>query len=315
MAVSDAEFIALFTQFGAAQTAKKLNIVERKVYERRRRIEKKYDRPVYAPSNAPTEHYPERRQIDVQDGVVLVFSDAHYWPGISSTAHRALLVACKKFKPKVVICNGDAFDGASISRHAAIGWENSPSVADEIEACKERLGEIEAAAKGAKLFWPLGNHDARFESRLAAVAPEFVRVDGVHLKDHLPNWQPCWSVWINHDTVVKHRYKGGIHATHNNTLWASKNVVTGHLHSLKVTPYTTYGETADAPPRTTWGVDTGTLADPHGPQFRDYMEDNPRNWRSGFAVLTFKAGRLMWPELVHVIAPGVVEFRGEEWEV
>ena len=88
-------------------------------------------------------------------------------------------------------------------------------------------------------------------------------------------------------------------------MWSGKTIVTGHLHSLKVTPFSDYA------PRPRWGVDTGTLADPYGPQFRDYCEDNPVNWRSGFVVLTFHKGKLLWPELVHVFDDKHVEFRGE----
>ena len=52
----------------------------------------------------------------IRDGKVIVFSDAHYFPGIKSTAHRALLWAIQEFKPCMVVNNGDAFDGGSISR-------------------------------------------------------------------------------------------------------------------------------------------------------------------------------------------------------
>jgi hypothetical protein len=34
---------------------------------------------------------------------------------------------------------------------------------------------------------------------------------------------------------IKHRFKGGMHAPQNNTLWAGVTMVTGHLHSQKVT--------------------------------------------------------------------------------
>lgn len=36
------------------------------------------------------------------------------------------------------------------------------------------------------------------------------------------------------------------------------------------------------------------------------------DWRAGFVVLTYKDGRLLWPDVCHVVAPGVVEFRGTE---
>ena len=58
-ACSDEEFINLFTQFGAVQTAKTLGVADRNVQQRRRRLEKKYDRPIYAPTKVPTDHHPE----------------------------------------------------------------------------------------------------------------------------------------------------------------------------------------------------------------------------------------------------------------
>jgi hypothetical protein len=240
--------------------------------------------------------------------VIIVFSDAHYFPGIISTAHRGLVHFIKKMKPKIVVANGDIFDGAMISRHSRIGWDSKPNVLEELKAVKERLDEVEAAAKGAKLYWPLGNHDARFETFLASSAPQYEGVNGFRLKDHFPLWAACWMVDVNQSVIIKHRFKGGIHATHNNPLWAGRTVVTGHLHSPKVTPFTDYNGTR-------YGVDTGTLADPYGPQFSDYTELNPVNWRSGFAVLTFRSGKLMMPELIQFAEEGVVEFRGELIEV
>jgi hypothetical protein len=57
------------------------------------------------------------------------------------------------------------------------------------------------------------------------------------------------------------------------------------------------------------------LADTDGAQFVNYLEDSPTNWRSGFAVLTFYNGKLLWPELVHNWAEGQVEFRGKVYDV
>lgn len=316
--VSDAEFIELWKTHGSgAKITEVLGITERNVYARRRAIERRLNIQLEAFSDpVKSQHYKHlspkeysaRRHLEVENGVVLVFSDAHFWPGVRTTAFRALLKFMDELKPKAVICNGDAFDGASISRFPRIGWDSKPSVIEELKACKERLYEIEAAADGAKLFWPLGNHDARFENRLAQNAPEYEGVQGFHLKDHFPAWAPCWSVWINRDVVVKHRLKGGIHATRNNTLNAGKTTFTGHLHQLKVTPLDDYNGTR-------WGVDTGTLADPKGPQFVDYTEDGILDWRSGFAVATFHRGQLLWPELCRVMDERHVDFRGHVIEV
>jgi hypothetical protein len=93
----------------------------------------------------------------------------------------------------------------------------------------------------------------------------------------------------------------------NNTVNAGVSVVTGHLHSLKVTPFADYNGNR-------FGVDTGTLAETDGPQFT-YAEINPSNHRSGFAVLNFFNGRLLWPELVHKFDEDMVEFRGEVIDV
>lgn len=282
--------------------SKELGISIRNLHARRRAIESKTgELLVYKPPEQAT--HPDRYDLGILNGQIIVFSDAHFWPGQRTTAFKALLCFITELQPKAVVNNGDAFDGASISRHPQIAWEKTPSIIQELKACEAALEEIEVAAGRAKKIWTLGNHDARFESRLSAQAPQFEFVHGFHLKDHFPSWKPCWSVW-NGDTVIKHRWKGGIHATHNNTVGAGVNIVTGHLHSLKVTPYDDYRGTR-------FGVDTGTLADPHGPQFRAYLEESPTNWRSGFIVLTWKDGRLLWPEIVSVFDKNHVQFRGE----
>lgn len=244
-----------------------------------------------------------RYHLTVKDGTVVVFSDAHFQPGEHTAAYRALLKFVEVTKPSAVICNGDAFDGSSISKHSRIGWERRPSVKEELQACQDALGEIEKRTK-SKLIWCLGNHDARFETFLSSAAPQYEGVFGIHLKDHFPLWQPCWSCWINDDVVVKHRWKGGYHAAHNNAVSSGKTMVTGHLHSLKVTPYTDYNGTR-------YGVDTGCLADPDQSCFVDYTEDGPKNWRSGFVVLTFRGGKLLQPELVAVWDENHVQFRGD----
>jgi hypothetical protein len=304
---SEADFIALFEQYGPNETARKLDLPASNVFRRRRTLEVKHNRKINGPESKHDiyEAHSDRLDIAIHNGVVIVGSDLHAWPGDPSTAFRAFIKFIKDLKPKCIILNGDVIDGASISRHPPIGWEKQPKLIEEIEAAQARLHEIElAATRQCSLIWPLGNHDARFSTRLATVAPEFAKIHGTAIKDHFgERWKPCWSAWINGEVVVKHRFKGGIHATHNNVLWGGKSMVTGHLHSLKVTPLSDYGGTK-------FGVDCGCLADTYGPQFR-YAEDNPRNWRSGFAVLTFKDSQLLWPELVAVRGPGEVEFRGE----
>lgn len=319
--VSDAEFIELWgTLKSATKVAAALKQPERTVHARRRRLEslngiklESVDaRARQFDYRQTARAHPPRKDLGILNGTILVFSDAHFWPGIYTTAYRGLLWAIHTLKPNAVVNNGDAFDGASISRHPRIGWDSTPSVIEELKACDVALGEIEEAAKAARkntrLVWCLGNHDARFENRLAANAPQYEHVHGFSLKDHFPAWEPCWAVWNGDGTVIKHRWKGGTHATHNNTVNSGVNFITGHLHSLKVTPFDDYHGTR-------YGVDTGTLADPQGPQFSNYLEEGPTNWRSGFAVLTFVDGQLLFPELVKVHDEKRIQFRGQLIEV
>lgn len=310
-AVPDAEFIELWHHHGSPSTmAKVLGVNVRNINDRRNRLERihKISLPTRDASNRTKHHSPAQgaaavTQLKVQDGQVIVFSDAHFWPGIRTTAFKGLLRFVKELRPVAIVCNGDAFDGASISRFPRIGWDKTPTVIQELKACKAALGEIEEFAGRAKLIWPLGNHDARFETRLANQASEFEGVTGFHLKDHLPAWTPCWRLDVNNDVVIKHRYKGGIGATRANTLNAGKTIVTGHLHQLKVMPLADYNGNR-------YGVDTGTLAEPLGPQFESYLEAGVPDWRSGFVVLTFKGGRLLMPQIVQKWDEGFVEYAG-----
>lgn len=314
---SDEEFIETVKKYGNNEAARRLGMTTGGVTGRRQRLEHRYNTPIRGPlgpggtqRSVPPIQHSAKVILELQDGVMVVGSDGHYWPGAASTAHKAFVRFIKKFQPAIVVLNGDAFDGARISRHPPIGWEGRPQVIDELEACQERMGEIEQAAPKAKLVWTLGNHDSRFETRLATMAPEFARINGFHLKDHFSErWTPAWAAFINDrpgGVVVKHRYKGGMHAPHNNALWGGRSMVTGHLHSQKVQPITDYNGHR-------WGVDTGCLAFPGGPQFVDYTEANPLNWVSGFGVFTFKDGQLLPPELVTVWSHerGEVVWRGQ----
>lgn len=316
-ACSDQEFITLWEKIGSSsKLATYLKVTVRNVQERRRRIEKRYNISLKSSSSLSPDFkitYPEnnvRTTAQISNGVVIVASDCHYWPGMITTAHRALVNIIKQVKPKMVVINGDAFDGASISRHPASNWQSLPSVKQELEACQERLGEVEKAAKGAHLHWTWGNHDLRFNARLASQIGDTWRgIEGMNLTDHFPRWKFSTSLMINDNTMIKHRYHNGIHAVYNNTLKSGVSIVTGHLHSLKVTPWTDYNGTR-------YGVDTGTLATLEGQQF-EYAEDNPKNWRSGFAVLNFINGHLMPPELCEVVneEEGLFYFRGELFKV
>ena len=291
-----------------------LNITPRKVRSRRRKVEQRLDIRLATADPQGRARYDEAAvladtgrsvyPLKVVDGVVVVCSDAHIWPGPLTTMQRAFLRFLPMLKPVAVILNGDMFDGAKISRHPSIGWEHKPDVKDELAAVRHYLDRVEQGAPKAKRIWPAGNHDLRFESRMAMVAPEYRGVKGIHLKDHFPNWIPCWRCDINDDVVVRHRESGGEHASYNNVLKGGKTIVTGHDHRTDVIPYRNYTGMR-------YGVRTGYLCDsPQDPQFVHYLEAKEPNWHPAFAVLTFKSGRLLPPELCMKVGEGEVAWRG-----
>ena len=307
---TDEEFIAAFRELQSTKAvAARFNMAREAVQRRRRRVEARagiilplYDtRPKY---NTASIDQKAIATLQVKDGTVLIGSDIHLWPGERTTAQRAFLSFAKYLKPFAVVLNGDVLDAASNNRHPSIGWENKPLVQQELETVADYLDDLLKASPNSKRFWCAGNHDLNFESRLANLVPEYRGVKGLHLKDHFPAWHPCWRMDINENVVIKHRWANGIHAVYNNTLRSGKTLVTGHLHSLKVTPWTDYNGTR-------FGVDCGTLAEPYADQFIRYTEANPVNWRSGFVLLTFKNGKLLWPEIASKFDDDHVEFRGE----
>lgn len=298
-ACTDEQFIELFKELGSPQKiAEHLGVTVRNVYDRRNRLQKRYGIELLSFSdktNVTNVTHEQKIYAELKDGVVIVFSDAHYWPGPATVAHKALLAAVEAIKPAIIIANGDVFDGARVSRHDPIYGDKAPSPKEEVEACVERMTEIEDRSKNSKCLWTVGNHDSRLWRYIRTNAPEVSGMPFTDLFDYFPRWKPTYAIDINGNTLVKHRWHNGIHATYNNVLRAlGANVVTGHLHRLQTTAIAGYGH------ERFYGVDTGTLADVDGPQFA-YLEHNPVMWASGFAVLTFRNGKLLPPELCEVV--------------
>lgn len=311
---TDDEFVKLFERFrSTVKVAEALEVTSRSVSERARRLRAMgRTLPVDDP-RSPHSTVRENKaiaRIEIEDGYILVGSDAHIWDTHWTCAQRAFIEFAKNLKPSVVVLNGDVFDGASISRHASIGWEQSPTVKQELESSVEFCDLVLKASPNSKRFWPAGNHDLRFETRLAEVAGEYKGIDGMHLKDHVQGWTPCWRLDVNVDTpsytIIRHREKGGVHADYRNVLEAGCNLVTGHDHRLTVEPWIDYRQ------QIRYGVRTGYMAaSPYEPQFVNYLEAKHPNWISGFVVLQFKGGKLMWPQAVRVVDDEHVEYLGE----
>ena len=302
---SDEEFVRLFQTLGATGTAKAIKCTERSVYKRRANMAR--FEVISAPTRILTTA-PGRLPLELRNGTALIGSDFHIWPGEASTCLRAFKKFVADIKPNAVILNGDVMDFPRISRHPQ-NWESAPDPIEEIEAAQDHLNDIvQACKRGTHKIWTLGNHDARFELMIASQAPQYRGVNGVHLSDHFGAWQKAMSCFINEGieggaTMVKHRWKGGMNATRANTLNAGVSMVTGHLHSQNVRPFSDYRR------HDRYGVDTGCVADKEHRAF-SYTEDSALDWRSGFALLTYRDGILMPPELITKIDAKTVWFRG-----
>ena len=244
--------------------------------------------------------YPRKRDIKITDGTAIVYSDAHFWPGLPITVgFRALLALISVLRPVAVIANGDLSDFPKISRFARTGWQKLPGVMDELDEVKARQADIKALCGGAATLRTIGNHCVRFDTFLANHAADFEGIAGTRLADHLPDWPEAWSVRINDDCVIKHRWHGGVHAAWNNVVKGGVTIVTGDTHRLDARPFMDYRGVR-------WGVETGMLSVPpqelsdagEGPF--EFFEDKPAAWTQGFAVLTWHRGRLLQPELCRV---------------
>jgi len=189
---TDEQIIEAWEKLGTAKkVSDALDLDIRQVYFRRRKIEARLGISLASRSTrnragpnivkakaqdalaaARAEKY-EREMIEtVRNGTIIVASDCHYWPGMVSPAHEAMLRLIKALKPDIVVLNGDILDGARISRHARIMWEKQPTLKDELHAVQDRCAEIERAAGRARLVRTIGNHDARFENYWSANTPE-----------------------------------------------------------------------------------------------------------------------------------------------
>jgi hypothetical protein len=253
--------------------------------------------------------------VPVKNSIVLIGQDLHLWPENNSTALRGFRHVAKFLNPDVLILNGDVMDIPQVSRHPPIGWEHHPDLLQELEYAKVVLGGLEElVGANTKLFWTLGNHDSRFNTRLAEIAPEYRGIPGFRLKDHFSaRWTPAWRVDLVSDketTIVKHRFSGGIHAAYNNVIKSARHFITGHTHRLGARPVV-------LDQRTFWGVEAGMLNDPNAPQFSSYTEAAPLHWAAGFVVLNYRNGLLLPPELVSVLdeEAGTIVWNGTIIEV
>ena len=234
-------------------------------------------------------------------GMMLVGGDLHCWPGKQPTAWRAFCKLSRQLQPAATVLNGDILDNAKVSRHGNLRGSHAPTVAEEAE---EAARWIRGLWDGGLRVLTVGNHEERLDDYVANKAPE-LEDSALTLREVFEGWRLGYALEVN-DGVAEVRHRGrhsGIHTARNNALAAGRTTVTNHTHQLTCTPINNRGGRF-------WGVETGMLAEPDGPQF-EYGEGTSNRWNAGFAVLTFgRDGMLRPPELVEEVG-GVMWFRGQ----
>lgn len=309
---SDETFIELIRAIGKAEYARRYRCSERNVYKRIEHLEAKLKIRIVGPNQkyAPTKIYPGRLELEILNQSVMIGGDFHIWPGPESTALRSFKRLIAETKPAAVILNGDVMDCPQISKHPPMGWENIPALHEELEAAQDHLNDIAKAAGKARKIWLLGNHDQRFERRIATVAPEFKKVKGVHLADHFGLWEKGWSCLINGRvaggaTMVKHI---PVSMGENSLLLRIRksgiSVINNHAHAQNS------AQLSDYRPFDLYGTDAGMIADKEHPAF-EYSQDSPKNWRSGFVEQSYRDGLHLPPQLATKYDDDHMHFKGQ----
>lgn len=229
----------------------------------------------------------------------IIGSDLHIWEKEPPLIYKAFCSIAKKLKVDGIILNGDVIDGARISRHPAMLHNSAPKIDKEIEYAKHWLKMLPNARHK---LWTMGNHDMRINNYIASHASELD--DYVpSLFSHFPGWQIAYAFTLNDYVEIRHRFRSGIHAGYNNSMHSGITMLSGHTHQLQVTAVRDRRGTR-------WGIETGMMNDPAGPQF-EYTEGTPSRAQAGFIVVSFdEDGNMLPPEICEMIR-GRPVFRGE----
>ena len=307
--ISAKEFVDAWAKCGGSpsRVSQHTGLSLRNVYARRTRIERLHGIALQTveargleTAYAPPAHFERRRRFEVADGTVIVFSDPHWLPDHDQVGQNALETLIARLKPQLIVCGGDALDGTQIGRwDPTRGHHKQASLREQMDCMVEHFTAIQKVAGKARLAWTIGNHDLRLSRYVAVQAEHLLDMPYTRLEDWAPAWPLSWTVEINAGgpgmTVIRHRNQAGM--LHLQGQKAGCHYVHGHLHKLNVHRLATFAGIR-------YSVDTGSLADPDSDAF-DYAEGGPDH-AQGFAVLTYKDGHLLPPELCEVV-------RGQAW--
>lgn len=137
----------------------------------------------WAPECPPSQATPWEPLVLDTPCRVLSLSDAHVPYHEPKAIEAAVEHARKKFKPDVVLINGDWCDFYAISR-----WERDPKKRDfvaELGRCEESLRWLRGRFPKARIIYKEGNHEERYAHYIWNKAPELWGLDACRLENIL----------------------------------------------------------------------------------------------------------------------------------
>jgi predicted phosphodiesterase len=217
----------------------------------------------------------------------LVLSDAHFPYHEPKAIETAVEYARKRFKPDVLLLNGDFTDFFSISR-----WEKDPAKRNlraELGTCEDGLSWLCGRFPKAERVLKKGNHEERWDSYIWNKAPELWDLPACRLENILHLDKYGFSIVGDHRPIMAgklpifhgHELPKGISSPVNPARGAymrtAHTILIGHLHrpSTHTEPDLWHSET------TCWS--TGCLCNLRP----DYARIN--KWAWGFAVVDVDA--------------------------
>lgn len=223
-------------------------------------------------------------------------------------AFQSALAFVRHVKPHRVVIGGDWLDFYQLSR-----FINDPGrklqLQDDIDACRACVAELRRCARGAKIFYLLGNHEARLQKHLWGTESPLTSLRGLRVPQllDLPALGVQWvesgilrwpSMVFKHGNIV--RAKAGDSAkAEMERLWRSG--VSGHTHRLAQV-YRRNDAGAY-----TW-VEAGCLCDLDP----EYAEGQVMDWQHGLVYAEVEKGGNRFTVHPVPIVKGRIVFGGKE---
>lgn len=232
--------------------------------------------------------------VKIDDGMVAIASDFHY-PFQDDKAIEAFLTFVKVKQPELIVLNGDLLDFYRLSKFSK-GEGRNPK--EEIDMVKELLTNIRKQCPESKIYYPIGNHEARLEKYVYDRAPEIISiVDNFYeilgCKDL--GIIGCSKVLINDSFVCKHGQLLGKKSGQSAMKELENSYMsgaTGHTHRLAKFI------TRKSEHKYIW-LETGCMCSLKP----EYMLDP--DWQQGFCTVEFIDSKL-YKTTCHEIEDGVI---------